>query len=35
MPPAELEEHAGIHCRLDDLLTERGLTSPDWANSST
>ena len=26
MAPAEPEEETGIHCRLDDLLTDRGMT---------
>lgn len=26
MAPADTEEDSGIHCRLDDLLTERGMT---------
>lgn len=26
MAPAEADEGTGIHCRLDDLLTERGMT---------
>lgn len=26
MAPAEMEEETGIHCRLDELLTERGMT---------
>ncbi|GAA5033763.1 helix-turn-helix domain-containing protein [Microbacterium fluvii] len=26
MTPAEEEEAAGIHCRLDELLAERGMT---------
>lgn len=26
MSPADEEESAGIHCRLDELLTERGMT---------
>ena len=26
MAPAEPEEEIGIHCRLDDLLTDRGMT---------
>jgi putative transcriptional regulator len=26
MAPAELDEESGIHCRLDTLLAERGMT---------
>ncbi|MCU1445142.1 helix-turn-helix transcriptional regulator [Cryobacterium sp.] len=26
MPPVEEDENTGIHCRLDELLAERGLT---------
>ena len=26
MAPADTEETTGIHCRLDELLTERGMT---------
>lgn len=26
MAPAETDEDIGIHCRLDDLLAERGMT---------
>ena len=26
MAPAEQEEETGIHCRLDELLAERGMT---------
>ena len=26
MPPADTEEETGIHCRLDELLVERGMT---------
>lgn len=26
MAPAEIDEASGIHCRLDELLAERGMT---------
>lgn len=26
MAPAEIDEASGIHCRLDELLVERGMT---------